>query len=568
MTSEASWHHVKSQENPVDCASRGIAASKLKVHKLWWSGPQWLNQDSLHFPSIDLSTSCEEDVKCEEKSHPPFLLMSQHQVKAAIYWKSSRVTGVLTSKEVDDATKIVIQTVQESQFHSEIQLLKKKHPLPNSSKLLPLGIFLDTDGIIKVGGRLKNSSLSPIQKHTILLPKSHHLTNLVIQHFHHINLHSGPQFTLCCIRQKFWIPSGRGVVGRLLSKCQTCFRFKAKSGEQLMGNLPANRLSAGRTFLNVGIDFGGPFITKPNVSRSKVKLKSYLALFICMATKAVHLEVVSDLSADAFLAAFRRFISRRGKPTNMFSDNATNFKGASSYLKEQLKLIKSVEVQNFVTQESITWHFIPPTAAHIGGLWEAGIKSTKQLLIKTMKSAVLNFEELVTLVTQIEACLNSRPRTPLSNDTQDLQPLTPGHFLIGAPMASFPEEVPSQPACLKKRWNLIQHLRSQFWKRWHLEYLNQLQQRTKWNKPRRNMKVNDMVLVKEDNLPPLQWSLGRVVQVFPGDDGAVGVVDVKTQRGQFRRPITKCCLLPTELIVQAGEYVYNYRQQRAPRQRL
>ncbi|GFU58838.1 uncharacterized protein TNCV_4840171 [Trichonephila clavipes] len=306
-----------------------------------------------------------------------------------------------------------------------------------------------------------------------------------------------------------------------------------------MGNLPANRLSAGRAFLNVGIDFGGPFITKPNVSRSKVKLKSYLALFICMATKAVHLEVVSDLSADAFLAAFRRFISRRGKPTNMFSDNATNFKGASSYLKEQLKLIKSVEVQNFVTQESITWHFIPPTAAHIGGLWEAGIKSTKQLLIKTMKSAVLNFEELVTLVTQIEACLNSRPLTPLSNDPQDLQPLTPGHFLIGAPMASFPEEVPSQPACLKKRWNLIQHLRSQFWRRWHLEYLNQLQQRTKWNKPRRNLKVNDMVLVKEDNLPPLQWSLGRVVQVFPGDDGAVRVVDVKTQRGQFRRPITK-----------------------------
>ncbi|GFW40650.1 uncharacterized protein TNCV_2835941 [Trichonephila clavipes] len=571
MTSEASWHHVKSQENPADCASRGIAASKLKVHKLWWSGPQWLSQDLLHFPSIDLSTSCEEDVKCEEKSSTVLTNVSTSsqgsylleiiakystfsRLIRVIAWckryikncRSSRVTGVLTSKEVDDATKIVIQTVQKSQFHSEIQLLNKKHPLPNSSTLLPLDIFLDTDGIIKVGGRLKNSSLSPIQKHPILLPKSHHLTNLVIQHFHHINLHSAPQLTLCCIRQKFWIPSGRGVVGRLLSKCQTCFRFKAKSGEQLMGNLPANRLSAGRAFLNVGIDFGGPFITKPNVSRSKVKLKSYLALFICMATKAVHLGVVSDLSADAFLAAFRRFISRRGKPTNMFSDNATNFKGASLYLKEQLKLIKSVEVQNFVTQESITWHFIPPTAAHIGGLWEAGIKSTKQLLIKTMKLAVLNFEELVTLVTQIEACLNSRPLTPLSNDPQDLQPLTPGHFLIGAPMASFPEEVPSQPACLKKRWNLIQHLRSQFWRRWHLKYLNQLQQRTKWNKPRRNLKVNDIVLVKEDNLPPLQWSLGRVVQVFPGDDGAVRVVNVKTQRGQFRRPITKCCLLPTE----------------------
>ncbi|GFW25592.1 integrase catalytic domain-containing protein [Trichonephila clavipes] len=180
MTSEASWHHVKSQENPADCASRGIAASKLKVHKLWWSGPQWLSQDSLHFPSIDLSTSCEEDVKCEEKSSTvltnvstssqgSYLLeiiakySSFSRLIRVIAWckryikncRLSRVTGVLTSKEVDDATKIVIQTVQESQFHSEIQLLNKKHPLPNSSKLLPLNIFLDTDGIIKVGGRLK-----------------------------------------------------------------------------------------------------------------------------------------------------------------------------------------------------------------------------------------------------------------------------------------------------------------------------------------------------------------------------------------------------------------------------
>ncbi|GFU58837.1 integrase catalytic domain-containing protein [Trichonephila clavipes] len=180
MTSEASWHHVKSQENPADCASRGIAASKLKVHKLWWSGPQWLSQDSLHFPSIDLSTSCEEDVKCEEKSSTvltnvstssqgSYLLeiiakySSFSRLIRVIAWckryikncRLSRVTGVLTSKEVDDATKIVIQTVQESQFHSEIQLLNKKHPLPNSSKLLPLSIFLDTDGIIKVGGRLK-----------------------------------------------------------------------------------------------------------------------------------------------------------------------------------------------------------------------------------------------------------------------------------------------------------------------------------------------------------------------------------------------------------------------------
>ncbi|GFY01958.1 integrase catalytic domain-containing protein [Trichonephila clavipes] len=368
MTSEASWHHVKSQENPADWASRGIAASKLKVHKLWWSGPQWLSQDSLHFPSIDLSTSCEENVKCEEKLSTALTNVSTSSQGSylleiiAKYSSFSRLIRVIAwcKRFIKNCRSYrVTETSSSQQQQASASRYFSGHRWNNQS-----------------WRKIKNSSLSPIQKHPILLPKSRHLTNLVIQYFHHINLHSGPQLTLCCIRQKFWIPSGRGVVGRLLSKCQTCFRFKVKSGEQLTGNLPANRLSAGRAFLNVGIDFGGPFITKPNVSRSKVKLKSYLALFISMATKAVHLEVVSDLSADAFLAAFRSFISRRGKPTNMFSDNATNFKGASSYLKEQLKLIKSVEVQNFVTQESITWHFIPPTAAHIGGLWEAGIKST------------------------------------------------------------------------------------------------------------------------------------------------------------------------------------------------
>lgn len=571
LTSEASWHHVRSRDNPADCASRGISASKLKAHPLWWSGPQWLNQDYLKFPSIESPPSYKEDIKCEEKSsvtvtnvaissQGTYLLEIVHKYSSfshlirIIAWckrfikncRSSKTTGVLLSAELDDATKTVIRTVQESEFHLEIQHLQKRLPLPRNSNLLPLNCFLDTDGIIKVGGRLRNSNLSPSQKHPILLPKKHHITKLLVLYFHQIHLHGGPQLTLCCIRQKFWIPSGREVVRRILAKCLTCFRLRSECNKQIMGDLPASRFNAGRAFLNVGLDFGGPFITKPNVPRSKIKIKSYIALFICFSSKAVHLEVVSDLSTDAFLAAFRRFLSRRGKPINMYSDNATNFRGAASYLKEQLRLIQSDEVQNFATQESITWHFIPPIAPHFGGLWEAGIKSTKRHLLKIMKSATLNFEELTTLVTQIEACLNSRPLTPLSSDPQDLEPLTPGHFLIGVPITSFPEKAPTASICLKKRWHLLQNLRNQFWNRWHKEYLSCLQQRSKWLRTKRNLKVNDLVLLQEDNLPPMKWSLGRIAQVFPGSDGAIRVVEVRTSKGQFKRPITKCCLLPDD----------------------
>ncbi|GFU21834.1 uncharacterized protein TNCV_3283181 [Trichonephila clavipes] len=256
MTSEASWHHVKSQENPADCASR-------------------------------------EDVKCEEKSSTVLTNVSTSSQGSYLLEIIAKYSSFSRLIRVIAWCKRYIKNCRSSRATEETSSSQQQRA--SASRY-----FSGHRWNNQCWRKIKNSSLSPIQKHPILLPKSHHLTNLVIQHFHHINLHSGPQLTLCCIRQKFWIPSGREVVGRLLSKCQTCFRFKAKSGEQLMGNLPANRLSAGRAFLNVGIDFGGPFITKPNVSRSKVKLKSYLALFICMATKAVHLEVVSDLSADAF----------------------------------------------------------------------------------------------------------------------------------------------------------------------------------------------------------------------------------------------------------------------------
>ncbi|GFT01667.1 integrase catalytic domain-containing protein [Trichonephila clavipes] len=395
------------------------------------------------------------------------------------------------------------------------------------------------------GGRLKHSTLSEFQKHQMMLPKAHHLTDLIIEHYHKKSLHSGLQTTLYLIRQFYWIPSGQNRVRRILNKCITCFRIKTQTIYQMMGDLPRDRIVPSRPFEKVGLDYAGPIITKPNLKRSRVTLKSYIAIFICFSTKATHLEVVSDLTTEAFLACLRRFIARRSKPSVIWSDNATNFKGARNILNEWNEICKSNRIQLFSAEEGIEWNFIPPVSPHFGGLWEANIKSMKRILLKVAKSAIMNFEELTTLMAQIEAVLNSRPLSPLTSDPNDLNPLTPGHFLTNCAISSFPEPyTASDSLSYHSRWKLIQSLRDKFWNRWSTEYLTHLQTRAKWSVQNPNLMENQLVLLKDSNTKPLDWPMGRILEVFPGSDGLVRVVNVKTSTGILKRAITKVVPLP------------------------
>ncbi|GFX24191.1 integrase catalytic domain-containing protein [Trichonephila clavipes] len=235
----------------------------------------------------------------------------------------------------------------------------------------------------------------------------------------------------------------------------------------MMGDLPRDRIVPSRPFEKVGLDYAGPIITKPNLKRSRVTLKSYIAIFICFGTKATHLEVVSDLTTEAFLACLRRFIARRSKPSVIWRDNATNFKGARNILNEWNEICKSNRIQLFSAEEGIEWNFIPPASPHFGGLWEANIKSMKRILLRVAKSATMNFEELTTLMAKIGAVLNSCPLSPLSSDPNDLNPLTPGHFLTNCAISSFPEPyTASDSLSYHSRWKLIQSLRDKFWNRW------------------------------------------------------------------------------------------------------
>ena len=261
----------------------------------------------------------------------------------------------------------------------------------------------------------------------------------------------------------------------------TCRKVSAKTECHMMGQLPAQRVCPNAPFSVTGIDFAGHFIIKKGHTRKPVLAKTYVCIFVCLSTKATHLETVSDLTTDAFIAAFKRFIARRGLPNEVYSDNGSNFVGASNDLKSLYSFFSKDSTQNslsdFVSSQRIVWHFHPERAPHFGGLWEAAVKSMKYHLKRVVGQQKFTFEQFNTLLCQVEACMNSRPLLPLNTHSDDgIEVLTPGHFIIGRSLQTLPSlDLTSQRLPLLKRWSLCQALLQHWWQRWSKEYLQQLQ---------------------------------------------------------------------------------------------
>ncbi|KAL4111865.1 hypothetical protein QTP88_015742 [Uroleucon formosanum] len=280
--------------------------------------------------------------------------------------------------------------------------------------------------------------------------------------------------------------------------------------------------------------------------------KGYISIFVCFATKAIHIELVSDLTTKAFLQTLNRFFDRRGRCAVMYSDNATNFVGARRQLRDVYNLFQSDQHQNAVcgalAEKGVEWKLIPPRSPNFGGLWEAAVKSMKNLLFKVLGESRLTYEEMSTVLTRVEACRNSRPIISLSSDPSDLSYLTPGHFLIGDAITSVPERDETTTAVTPlERWRRVTQYSQLLWKRWSTEYLSQLQDRTKWTQSKGpNLKVGSVVLIRDTNLPPLQWRLGQVLQIHAGSDGVSRSASVKTNFGEITRAVRLLCRAHTE----------------------
>jgi hypothetical protein len=574
LTSSSKWYHVDTALNPADIISRGVMPNDLRHNQLWWNGPDFLQTDQSSWPinndvSIDevpeMKKESQQAIVLVEKSAQPFDVFARtndfhRMVRIMVYVlrfamrKHNKATVDIEPTEYDKALLTLVKIAQKEAFDNVVKKLRENKPQLIDRKVLVLSPFLDHDGIMRVGGRLSNMS-SPIDtKHQIILPAMHPLTTAVIRSAHTDTLHGGPSLTLFKIRQKFWIINGRQAVRKITTSCLKCTRVNPKLVQQYMGNKPKCCVDPEHdyAFYVTGVDYCGPFMLAQHNKRSTVHRKAYAAVFVCMATKAIHIELVGDLTTKSFLAALARFTSRRGLPNTIMSDNGKNFVGAHAELQDVSKFLQSDDTRSsilsFCHNRNIKWQFIPVAAPHFGGLWESGVRSLKYHLKRIAGDSYLDYEEMTTLLTKIEAILNSRPLTIQSDDVNDPQPLTPGHFLIMRPLVAVPElDVADVKTNRLQRWDRINQMSQTFWRKWRHDYLHSLQMRYKWND---TVQVSEgqFVLLKDDNLPPLQWPFGRIERVHSTPDGHVRVVDIRTSKGIIpNRPVNKLCFLPVDL---------------------
>ena len=594
------WQHVSTHCNPADCASRGISATELKTHSLWWHGPPWLMSEPMPPGSIqgpetrDLSheekpvtihTVTVEVVggwECRFNSYNMLLHATAYAAKFCRILAShlpgrTRLKGSpLSVKEVEGAEKWLYSQSQARSFKAELTRLKAATPLPvrRDSRLKTLNPYINDQGLMVVGGRLEKASVSQLQVHPIILAASDRLTKLIFVHHHESLSHCGPTLLIAHTATFLYVVAARNLAKSVCRDCRVCKRKAPKNMTQMMGQLPAPRVNPALCFIHTGLDYAGPFQMKRGNPRRPTILKGYLALFICLATRAVHIEVVSDQSTPALVAALRRFTYHKGLPTNIYSDNGSNFIGARHELHDLYVLLNlpstQAAIRDCLMSKKIAWHHIPQRAPHFGGIWEAVVKSTKHHLRRTVGKVKLNFEEMSTVTCQIAACLNSRPY--LSQDCHDPEgsmPLTPGHFMIWRPMQAYPQEPNEADLTLTDRWKLCQALVQSFWDQWSKTYLSSLQKRNKWQKPAPNVKTGDLVMMLDESSPLTTiWKMGKVIAVYPGTDNRVRAADVqvsttifppyyyttqrkldikdlKTKKTIFRRPIVKLAPLMT-----------------------
>lgn len=579
------WNWISGNENPADLISRGTTIGELRGETKWWKGPTWLNKKEAFWPEqpklfecknndeiikefkvIHLTTSIYENklirgkwFKFSDKRQGNFELLEAYgdfkrllKVTATIFRAchnfknlSNKLTNNFSKHEVHIAENYLIRQDQGKTFPKEIAAARNNE----KALLVKLVIIWDNeDQILRIDGRVRSENLTKDEQFPIVLAKDGFLAPLLIRHAHRETGHGGTQLILQYLRKKYWIMGARRMTKNIVRKCPTCFRLRMTTSEQLMATLPTIRTTPKRAFLKVGVDYAGPVMVRSSLGRLPKLTKAWIAVFVCLVTRAIHLELVSDDTTNAFIAALKRMVSRRGIVEEIISDNAKNFVGADNYLRHVIEELDSSS-KNLEEKFNFKWTFATPNAPHHGGIYEAAVKSIKYHLVRIIGNTTLTFEEYSTVLCQAEACVNSRPLAPLTDDPTSLNALTPGHFLIGEELVRIPDEEDykdTNPNRLN-RWNHLQKMIQHFWQRWNEEYLNTLINRSKWLEPQRNMQIGDLVIVKEDNVPPLKWKLARIQELLPGSDNMIRSVIIRTEKGVYKRPIVKLGLLiPSE----------------------
>lgn len=578
-TNETEWRWVPSKLNVADEATKWSRGPSFDADCRWFVGPEFLYTPENEWPQSNRSVApTMEDIRpcfVHREVLPEsviefgrfskwnrLLRAVAYMLHAVSIWKRknnssllSESAGPLLQENLLEAETLIWKLVQMEAYPDEEALLSKNCTVPKSSNLYPLSPMMDENGVIRVDGRIgKAKRVLESIKYPIILPRHHNVTFLLVDYYHRKFLHGNNETVCNEIRQRFYVPQLRVLIRKVSKECCWCKIVKTKPAIPRMGPLPSARLSPFvRPFSFVGLDYFGPIPVK--VGRSS--MKRWVALFTCLTIRAVHVEVAYELSTASCISCITRFVSRRGAPLEIHSDNGRNFVGAANVLRDQIKRIEAEVAATFTTINT-KWVFIPPLAPHMGGSWERMVRAIKAALYNLPQERKMDDEALQTMLTKAEAIVNSRPLTYLPLDSEEQEALTPNHFLLGSSSGIKQPVVPiGNDRSIRKSWELVEQQLDHFWKRWVREYLPTLTRRTKWFGEVQPIEPGSLVMIVDDTKRN-GWIRGRVLEVVIGQDGRIRQALVQTSGGVFRRPVSKLAVLDLKDFGKAAQNTHLY----------
>ncbi|XP_062715437.1 uncharacterized protein LOC134291545 [Aedes albopictus] len=579
VTEPCDWRYVPSKLNVADDATKWDGLPELSTESRWFRGPSFLWQTVDKWPP---SISPKEATNTELRTS----LLTHHCVPEPLVpiqnfssWKRlQRVVALvqrfitncrlriqrkpivrtpLANCELRTAEAHLIRIAQQEGYPEEFRILQNAQQksaespalLPKSSPLYKLIPWIDDRGIMRMKTRIAACQFATEDaKNPIILPRQHHITTLIINHYHNSYHHQNHETVINELRQKYQIARLRSCYSQVRQKCQRCMNERVKPTIPIMADLPPGRLAAFcRPFTHVGVDYFGPI--EVVVGRRHEKRWGMLAT--CLTIRAIHIELVHSLSTDSCIMALRNFIARRGQPRKIYSDRGTNFVGANRELQNLRTTMNHDEIMREFTTTDTEWVFNPPLAPHMGGSWERLIRTVKNNLSAVCSTKALTDEVLRNLLIEIENTVNGRPLTHVPVDDDSGPALTPNHFLVGSSNGTKPlVNLDDSGYALRQNMCTSQILANTFWKRWVSDYLPEITRRSKWFQLTKPIATGDIVVIVDPKLPRNCWPKGRVISTKEGRDSQIRSATVQTASGVYERPVAKLAVLDIQRVEQ------------------
>ncbi|XP_053692049.1 uncharacterized protein LOC128740530 [Sabethes cyaneus] len=569
-TDAKQWRWVPTKQNVADEGTKWTRHPDLNPSSRWFQGPEFLRKCKADWPATPRYGATDTELRAHLLTHAPAtelvidpqnfstwttMLRSTAYVfryicnSKQMISTNQRKGGPLTQQELIRAETFLHRLAQQSEYADEIAILygnrlsgTEVKSIPKSSSIAYFCPFLDEKDQLRVRGRTGACpSIDYDAANPIILPGKHRITRLILLYYHRKYHHQNHNTVLNEVRQRYRIPRLKSVYNTIRKQCQKCMNEVATPRPPAMSDLPPARLAAySRPFTHMGVDYFGPIL----VSANRKTEKRWVLIATCLTIRAIHLQIAHTLSTDSCVLALRNVIGRRGTPAVIYSDQGTNFRGASKELKAALESLDRERLMTEFTTTHTSWSFNPPASPHMGGAWERLIRTVKQNLCKLLSNRPISYEILENALIEVESIINSRPLTSIPLEDDDSPVLTPNDFLLGSSSGLKPwVHLDDNPTMLRNCWRLSQALANQFWKQWIRDYLPSITRRTKWLEPAKPIKTGDIVIIADPNLPRNCWPKGRVIATKPGVDGQVRWATIQTVSGIYERPAVKLAVL-------------------------